>query len=65
MTSANPFAASLVPFGFAVAAVLNGDGVLEAQPGYQKPPQAILDVLHAPRLPQALASPTEIGRAHV
>jgi len=58
MTPTNHFAASLVPFGVAVAVVLNGDSVLPAQPGYQMPPQAILDVLHAPRLPEALASPT-------
>jgi dipeptidyl aminopeptidase/acylaminoacyl peptidase len=56
MTTTNHLA-SLVPFGFALATALNGDGVLHAQPGYHRPPQAILDVLHAPRPPQILLSP--------
>jgi dipeptidyl aminopeptidase/acylaminoacyl peptidase len=58
MTTTKPVAVSLVPFGFAVATILNGMGALQAQQGYQKPPRAVLDVLHAPQPPQMLPSPT-------
>jgi dipeptidyl aminopeptidase/acylaminoacyl peptidase len=58
MTTPRSLAAGIVPFGFALATALNGDGTLQAQPGYQKPPRAVLDALHAPRLPRAVVSPT-------
>jgi dipeptidyl aminopeptidase/acylaminoacyl peptidase len=58
MTATQTLANRIVPFGFALATVLNGDGLLRAQESYQKPPQSILDVLHAPRLPKVLPSPS-------
>jgi dipeptidyl aminopeptidase/acylaminoacyl peptidase len=58
MTTCKHFHSSLIPFTLAVVAALNGAGILHAQQGYQKPPQAILDVMHAPEFPHPLPSPT-------
>jgi dipeptidyl aminopeptidase/acylaminoacyl peptidase len=58
MTTTSSLAARIAPFGVALATVLNGDSVLRSQQGYQKPPKAVLDVLHAPLPPQVLVSPT-------
>jgi dipeptidyl aminopeptidase/acylaminoacyl peptidase len=58
MTNPRTLAAGIVPFGFALATVFNGDGTVQAQQGYQRPLKSVLDVLHSPRLPQALPSPT-------
>jgi dipeptidyl aminopeptidase/acylaminoacyl peptidase len=58
MTTTSNLAARLAPFGVALATVLNGDGVLRSQQGYQQPPREILDILRAPPPPQALLSPT-------
>jgi dipeptidyl aminopeptidase/acylaminoacyl peptidase len=56
MSASSTWTSGLVPFGFALATVLPGEAAWAAE--YQKPPRAILEALHTPRLPEVLPSPT-------
>ncbi len=52
-----PSAKRSIPGSIFLVLVLCAGGILLAQTGYQKPPQAVLDILNAPAPPQVSVSP--------